>query len=112
MSTIPYVPVVLAGGSGTRLWPLSRMDYLKQFLALNGMQSLLQNTVARFKESSAAAPTIVCSEKHRFLTGEQLEAINCSDAQILLEPCARNTAPAIAVAAWNVVQDNCNHPIY
>ncbi len=102
----PYVPVILAGGSGTRLWPLSRADYPKQFLALNGERSLLQSTVSRFDGSAAGAPIVVCSEEHRFLTGEQLEATNCEAATIMLEPCARNTAPAIAVAAWSAFEDN------
>ena len=105
-SSTAYVPVILAGGSGTRLWPLSRTDYPKQFLALGGEQSLLQSTVSRFEGSAAGAPIVVCSEEHRFLTGEQLEVTNCEAATIMLEPCARNTTPAIAVAAWSALQDN------
>lgn len=97
-----YIPVILAGGSGTRLWPLSRTEYPKQFLALAGEQSLLQSTVTRFSGSSAHPPVVVCSEQHRFLTAEQLQAIGASDASILLEPVARNTAPAIALAAWQI----------
>ncbi len=100
------VPVVLAGGSGTRLWPLSRTDYPKQFLSLGGELSLLQQTVARFDESDVAAPLVVCSEKHRFLTAEQLQALEGQNATIMLEPCARNTAPAIAVAAWQLLKDH------
>ena len=105
-SSTAYVPVILAGGLGTRLWPLSRTDYPKQFLALSGERSLLQSTVSRFEGSAAGAPIVVCSEEHRFLTGEQLEATNCEAATIMLEPCARNTTPAIAVAAWSALQDN------
>jgi mannose-1-phosphate guanylyltransferase/mannose-6-phosphate isomerase len=97
-----YVPVILAGGSGTRLWPLSRTEYPKQFLALAGEQSLLQATVTRFTDHSTSSPVVVCSEQHRFLTAEQLLSIGVSDASILLEPVARNTAPAIGLAAWQV----------
>jgi mannose-1-phosphate guanylyltransferase/mannose-6-phosphate isomerase len=97
-----YVPVILAGGSGTRLWPLSRTEYPKQFLALAGDKSLLQATVARFNEHSASSPVVVCAEQHRFLTAEQLQAIGVRDASILLEPVARNTAPAIGLAAWQI----------
>lgn len=97
------VPVILAGGSGTRLWPLSRTGYPKQFLTLGGSKSLLQETIGRFGSANTAAPVIVCSEEHRFLTLEQLEAIGCEDRSILLEPIGRNTAPAIAAAAWHVL---------
>ncbi len=100
------VPVILAGGSGTRLWPLSRTDYPKQFLALGSELSLLQQTVARFENADVAAPVIVCSEKHRFLTAEQLQAMGVENAAIMLEPCARNTAPAIAIAAWHLTKQN------
>jgi mannose-1-phosphate guanylyltransferase/mannose-6-phosphate isomerase len=99
-------PVVLAGGSGTRLWPLSRTDYPKQFLPLGGELSLLQQTVNRFTESSARSPVVVCSENHRFLTAEQLSAIGQDKATIILEPAARNTAPAIALAAWHVLKQD------
>lgn len=102
MQDYNYIPVILAGGSGTRLWPLSRTEYPKQFLALAGEQSLLQATVTRFTNTSAGPPLLVCSEQHRFLTAEQLQAIGVADARILLEPVARNTAPAIALAAWQI----------
>jgi len=101
-----YVPVVLAGGSGTRLWPLSRTEYPKQFLSLGQELSLLQSTVSRFSGPEAKEPVIVCSEQHRFLTVEQLQAINVSNATIILEPAARNTAPAIALAAWQLVKSD------
>lgn len=97
-----FIPVILAGGSGTRLWPLSRAEYPKQFLALGEEKSLLQATVARFTGSLACPPVVVCAEQHRFLTAEQLQAIGVNDASILLEPVARNTAPAVALAAWQV----------
>lgn len=95
------IPVILSGGSGTRLWPLSRKNYPKQFLALSGDSSLFQQTVARTRKPSGIAPPIVvCSEDHRFLVAEQLRELNVEGASILLEPLARNTAPAIALAAW------------
>lgn len=98
------VPVILAGGSGTRLWPLSRTYHPKQFLALNGEDSLLQQTVRRARNSCHLPPLLICNEAHRFLTAEQLRSADVEDAVIMLEPAARNTAPAIAVAAWQVQQ--------
>ena len=97
------IPVVLSGGSGTRLWPLSRASYPKQFLALAGEQSLIQQTVARARAATQAPPIVVCSAEHRFLVAEQLRALGITagpdGARIVLEPLARNTAPAVAVAA-------------
>lgn len=93
------LPVILAGGSGTRLWPLSRELYPKQFLALTGKQTMLQETVARLSElKEARNPLVICKDKHRFLAADQLREIACQ-AAILLEPCGRNTAPAVALAA-------------
>lgn len=94
-------PVVLSGGSGTRLWPLSRKDRPKQFLSLLGSGSLFQETVLRASRigEGAAAPIVVCSDDHRFTVGEQLHQIGLDAATLLLEPSARNTAPAIALAA-------------
>lgn len=94
------IPVILSGGSGTRLWPLSRKNLPKQFLPLAGDTSLFQQTVSRAQAlPDAASPIVVCSEDHRFLVAEQLQMLGVSDASILLEPVARNTAPAIALAA-------------
>jgi len=94
------IPVILSGGSGTRLWPLSRKNLPKQFLPLAGDSTLFQQTVARAQTlPSAVSPIVVCSEDHRFLVAEQLQMLGVSDASILLEPVARNTAPAIALAA-------------
>ncbi len=94
------VPVILAGGSGTRLWPLSRELYPKQFLPLVDKYSLLQNTVLRLRGLGEASPPIViCNENHRFLVAEQLRALGIKPSTIILEPVGRNTAPAIAVAA-------------
>ncbi len=93
------LPVVLAGGSGTRLWPLSREHKPKQFLSLRGPQTMLQQTIRRLDGLDCAAPMVICNEQHRFLAAEQLRQIDQTDATILLEPMGRNTAPAIALAA-------------
>ena len=97
-------PVVLSGGSGTRLWPLSRQNQPKQFLALMGDHSLFQETVLRVARLPQTRPPVtVCSEDHRFMVGEQLQAVGVASGGILLEPVARNTAPAIAIAAMHVL---------
>jgi mannose-1-phosphate guanylyltransferase/mannose-6-phosphate isomerase len=94
------IPVILSGGAGTRLWPLSREMYPKQLLALTGKQTMLQDTAARLKGiEGAAAPIVVCNEAHRFTVAEQLRALQIEPAAILLEPAGRNTAPAVALAA-------------
>ena len=93
-------PVILSGGSGTRLWPLSRAAYPKQLMPLLSERSLLQETVERVADPAAFAPPIlVCNEEHRFLVAEQLRGLERKVEAILLEPVARNTAPAIAAAA-------------
>jgi mannose-1-phosphate guanylyltransferase / mannose-6-phosphate isomerase len=98
------IPVILSGGSGTRLWPLSRKNLPKQFLPLAGDSTLFQQTVARAQTlPGAVSPIVVCSEDHRFLVAEQLQMLGVSDASILLEPVARNTAPAIALAAMQAL---------
>lgn len=97
-------PVVLSGGSGSRLWPLSRQNQPKQFLSLIGDRSLYQETVLRASKLPLARPPVtVCSEDHRFMVGEQLHAIGIGSGGILLEPVARSTAPAIALAALHVL---------
>ena len=97
---VPEVqPVLLSGGSGTRLWPLSREAYPKQFLPLVGDDTLLQATWRRVSALSAAAPIVVANEEHRFLVAEQLRVIGAPTPRIVLEPVGRNTAPAIAAAA-------------
>jgi mannose-1-phosphate guanylyltransferase/mannose-6-phosphate isomerase len=93
------VPVILSGGAGTRLWPLSRELHPKQLLALVGPHTMLQDTVQRLAGVDVAAPMVVCNEAHRFLVAEQLRAIDCKPRAIVLEPAGRNTAPAIALAA-------------
>jgi mannose-1-phosphate guanylyltransferase/mannose-1-phosphate guanylyltransferase/mannose-6-phosphate isomerase len=92
-------PVILSGGSGTRLWPLSRDHFPKQLLALVGPESLLVATARRVHGAGFAPPMIVCNQDHRFLVREQLEAVGITPDAIVIEPVARNTAPAIAAAA-------------
>lgn len=104
MNTSPLIPVVLCGGSGTRLWPLSRETYPKQFLRLLGKHSLLQQTMQRLSCVEGTGPAILVSnESSRFVAAEQLREIGIRDAQILLEPMRRNTAPAIASAALHAL---------
>ncbi|WP_019615903.1 mannose-1-phosphate guanylyltransferase/mannose-6-phosphate isomerase [Psychromonas ossibalaenae] len=91
-------PVIMAGGSGSRLWPLSRSLYPKQFLALTGKQTMLQETVQRLVGLDVSTPVVICNEEHRFIAAEQLREIN-KVGSIILEPVGRNTAPAIALAA-------------
>ncbi|HAI70042.1 MAG TPA: mannose-1-phosphate guanylyltransferase/mannose-6-phosphate isomerase [Gammaproteobacteria bacterium] len=100
-------PVILSGGVGSRLWPLSREYYPKQLLALVGNNTLLQDTVLRLKGlPEQSAPLMLCNETHRFLVAEQLRRIGVSPANIILEPVGRNTAPAVAVAALAAVDPN------
>jgi mannose-1-phosphate guanylyltransferase/mannose-6-phosphate isomerase len=93
------IPVILSGGSGTRLWPLSREAYPKQFLPLAGTDTMLQATWRRVAPLATSAPIVVANEDHRFMVAEQLREAGCTPGAILLEPVGRNTAPAIAVAA-------------
>ncbi|MUV15600.1 mannose-1-phosphate guanylyltransferase/mannose-6-phosphate isomerase [Noviluteimonas gilva] len=102
---IPVRPVLLSGGSGTRLWPLSREAYPKQFLPLVGEDTMLQATWARIGPLSGDAPIVVANESHRFLVAEQLRQVGAPVPRILLEPVGRNTAPAIAVAALQALAD-------
>src|SRR5438045_5420014 len=98
-------PVILSGGSGTRLWPMSRSLYPKQLLALFGDTSLLQQTVRRVAgQPGFASPLIVANEEHRFIIAEQLREIRVEPAGLLLEPIGRNTAPAAAVAALRIAE--------
>jgi mannose-1-phosphate guanylyltransferase / mannose-6-phosphate isomerase len=105
MKTLPLIPVILCGGSGTRLWPLSREGYPKQFLRLLGEHSLLQQTVLRLSGIAGVAPPLLVSgENSRFVAAEQMREIGVTDARILLEPMRRNTAPAIASAALHALE--------
>jgi mannose-1-phosphate guanylyltransferase len=97
------VPVIMAGGSGTRLWPLSRTTFPKQFIALTSTLTMLQETAARLNGLSNASPMVICNEEHRFLVAEQMRQQNLQPS-ILLEPVGRNTAPAIALAAIKAIE--------
>jgi len=96
--------VIMAGGSGTRLWPLSRAGHPKQFLALNGGSTMLQSTMNRLKGLEITSSVTICNEEHRFFVAEQLREID-KLGSIILEPIGRNTAPAIALAALTAVDD-------
>src|SRR5271165_2852391 len=100
-------PVVLSGGSGTRLWPMSRTLYPKQLLPLLGRDSLLQQTVRRVADDGRfAAPLLVANEEHRFIIAEQLREIALVPRALLLEPIGRNTAPAACVAALTLTESD------
>src|SRR5690348_16000725 len=105
--TLPLVhPVILSGGSGSRLWPLSRRLYPKQLLPLTGARTMIQDTALRFTRSGFAAPFIICNQEHRFLIAEQLRESGVNDSTVVLEPSGRNTAPATAVAALILQRSN------
>nr|WP_305955044.1 mannose-1-phosphate guanylyltransferase/mannose-6-phosphate isomerase [Pseudomonas sp. phDV1] len=99
------LPVIMAGGTGSRLWPLSRQLSPKQFLKLCGESTLLQQTLSRLDGLHTSAPSIICNEDHRFMVAEQLRQLTVKNASILLEPVGRNTAPAIALAALNATRN-------
>jgi mannose-1-phosphate guanylyltransferase/mannose-6-phosphate isomerase len=110
MSRISIAPVIMAGGSGTRLWPLSRAGYPKQFLVLSGDNSLFQQAVQRLQglgagDISVGAPLVVSNEEHRFLVLDQLRELQAEPAAVLLEPAGRNTAPALTLAALQALED-------
>ncbi len=107
------LPVILCGGSGTRLWPLSRESHPKQFLALMGGQTMLQQTAMRLQAldlaiPQAPAPVLVCNEAHRFLAASQLLEVGIRHADVLLEPAARNTAPALTLAALHACAEGAD----
>ncbi|ARW15309.1 mannose-1-phosphate guanylyltransferase/mannose-6-phosphate isomerase [Komagataeibacter europaeus] len=102
------IPVILSGGSGSRLWPVSRSSFPKQFWPLLSDQTLLQETALRGECESFSPPVIVCNEAHRFIVAEQLREVGITDAQIVLEPAARNSAPAIAAAAFLIAAQHPN----
>ena len=99
------IPVILSGGSGSRLWPLSRKLYPKQFLALTGEHSLFQQTLQRLSFEGMQKPVVVCNLEHRFIVNEQLAQIGLGAQAMLLEPFGRNTAPAVAMAALQLLAD-------
>ncbi len=100
------IPIILSGGSGTRLWPLSRPLYPKQFLSLHSEKTLFQETVTRLKQLELSDPIVVCNEEHRFIVAENMQSIGYKAQDIILEPVGRNTAPAIAAAALVALQNN------
>ncbi|KZR62261.1 mannose-1-phosphate guanylyltransferase/mannose-6-phosphate isomerase [Prochlorococcus sp. MIT 1303] len=107
MAATPLIPVILCGGTGTRLWPLSRASYPKQYWALDGCghKTLLQQTQQRLKGiEGLAAPLLICNEDHRFIVAEQMRQIDVEPTAILLEPIGRNTAPAVTVAALQATE--------
>jgi mannose-1-phosphate guanylyltransferase/mannose-6-phosphate isomerase len=97
-------PVILSGGSGTRLWPLSRAALPKQLLALHGERTMLQDAVLRASVPGAAAPFLLCDEGHRFIAAEQMQVVGVKPAAIVLEPAGRNTAPAAGIAALLIAE--------
>lgn len=99
-----YIPVILSGGSGTRLWPSSRQKYPKQLLKLVGEQTMLQGTISRLDSSERLEPMVVCNNDHRFLVAEQLRESGYQNYSIILEPAQRDTAPAIALAALRALE--------
>ncbi|AKK84056.1 mannose-1-phosphate guanylyltransferase/mannose-6-phosphate isomerase [Klebsiella aerogenes] len=106
------LPVIMAGGTGSRLWPMSRELYPKQFLSLHGGNSMLQETVSRLDGLIVEDPLVICNEQHRFLVAEQLRKISKLSNNIILEPIGRNTAPAIALAAFlATIKDNDEDPL-
>ncbi|SHJ56092.1 mannose-1-phosphate guanylyltransferase (GDP) [Malonomonas rubra DSM 5091] len=105
------LPVVLSGGAGTRLWPLSRESYPKQLLPLTSDKTMLQETVLRLSGiADLGKPMVVCNEAHRFMVAEQLRQLDIGTDSIILEPCGRNTAPAVAIAAFQA-QASGNDPL-
>lgn len=99
-------PIIMAGGSGTRLWPLSRAGYPKQFLALVGQETMFQQTISRLSGLDHSPCVFICNEEHRFLAAEQIRNLNVESGGILLEPSGRDTAPAIALAAFHAIKEN------
>ena len=107
MNVSPLIPIILCGGSGTRLWPLSRESFPKQYLSFNSDddKSLLQKTHERIKNlENIKSPILVCNEDHRFIVAEQMREINVKPQSILLEPFGRNTAAAIALASITALE--------
>lgn len=99
------LPVIMAGGSGTRLWPMSRTNYPKQFLSLVNNTSMLQDTVIRLQGINHSPVSLICNEEHRFLAAEQLRSRNIAHSGIILEPFGRNTAPAVALSALRAIEE-------
>ena len=112
-TNIKLLPIILCGGTGSRLWPLSRKSFPKQYLSINNNKnsSFLQVTVQRIKNlENAENPIVICNEEHRFITAEQLRQVNIKPSSIILEPSSQNTAPAITAAALKAISSG-NDPI-
>jgi len=101
-------PVILAGGVGTRLWPLSRSTHPKQFLPLLGDSTLLDSTIDRLQgismDEPVLSPLVICNQENRFFVAEHYRKAGIDDGQIILEPCGRNTAPALTLAALHILE--------
>ena len=109
MTINKIIPIIMCGGSGSRLWPLSRESFPKQYISIDSDQSnsMLQKTQLRINElNNISNPIFICNEEHRFIVAEQIREINIKDFSILLEPVGRNTAPAITVAALKALEKN------
>ena len=98
--------VIMAGGSGSRLWPASRGRFPKQFLTIAGEQTMLQETLARLDGVEVSGSTVICNEEHRFIVAQQAQDAGRALSSIILEPVGRNTAPAIALAAFDLLARN------
>ncbi len=109
INNLDLIPVILSGGSGSRLWPLSRASYPKQYLKLHEKNnfSLLQNTYLRLKGlNNLSEPIIISNSSQRFIVAEQMREINVKPNSIILEPIGKNTAPAVALAALKAIQND------
>ncbi|EET8012986.1 NTP transferase domain-containing protein, partial [Escherichia coli] len=104
------VPIIIAGGTGSRLWPLSRSLYPKQFLPLVNESTMIQDTIDRLKYIEHLDPIIICNEEHRFIVAEQLREKEYKHNGIILEPVGKNTAPAVALGAHRALEIT-NDPI-
>lgn len=101
-----FYPVILSGGAGTRLWPLSSGNHPKQFLPLVSNRTMIQETLLRLEGMEHSEPVVVCNEAHRFIVAEQMSQLGIKNQKIMLEPVARNTAPAIAAACHEVMRND------
>ena len=111
MNKDKIVPIILCGGTGSRLWPLSRASHPKQYLKVDNKEKLsfFQNTLKRINSLKIADnPIIICNEEHRFIVAEQLRSLGIKAKAILLEPTGRNTAPAVTIAAIRAIKENAN----
>ena len=104
-SYLMILPVIMSGGSGSRLWPLSRALHPKQFLSLLSEKTLFQETINRIDGNACLDPLIICNNEHRFIVAEQLRENNTESSGIILEPIGKNTAPAIALAALFAIEN-------